>query len=183
MTGLTFDGETTNHLTMTSTTVANTGIKFQCFINSIVSQEVTLTVKAPVSISVQPVDQTVCASGGTATFSVTADAPGSTLSYQWQYSTNITLGWDNYTGAGATTSSISIVNSAAAANGTLSRVRITGDAACSYLDSSAATLYINNPTVTSQPVAATVLRGNTATFAVTASAATSYQWQYSTNGS
>ena len=178
-TGLTFSGFDTLTLNVSGITPSNNGTKFRNVLNFFLpSNPATLTVKTPVAITTPPVDKTVCASGGTATFAVTAT--GSSLTYLWQFSTNGGTSWASYTGTGATTASISILNPAVAAEGTQYRVVVSGDAACASATSATATLHINNPTITAQPVAATVLRGNTATFAVTASAATSYEWQGST---
>jgi hypothetical protein len=175
--GMTFSGVDTATLDVSDITLANNNVKFICMLNFyLLSDSATLTVKQPVVIGTQPVNQTVCATGGTATF--TAAATGDNLAYQWEVSTNGTT-WANYAGAGATSASISIVNPALAANGTQYRVVVSGNAVCSSVTSSAATLFINNPTITTAPTAATVLRGNTASFTVAASAATSYQWQRS----
>ncbi len=177
VTGLTFSGVDTTTLGVSGVTFANNGIKFLCMLNYyLLSDSATLTVKQPVDAS-NPANQTVCSSGGTATFSTTAT--GSDLAYQWQFSTNGGSSWGSYTGTGATTASISIVNPALGLNGTQYRVVVSGNAACSSVTTAAATLFINNPTITAGPVAATVLRGNTAAFTVAASAATSYQWQRS----
>ncbi|RAR69275.1 beta strand repeat-containing protein, partial [Flavobacterium aciduliphilum] len=174
-TGMTFSGVDTTTLSVSDITLANNGVKFICVLNYYLNSDAaTLTVKQPVSITSNPTDQTVCSTGGYASF--TATATGDDLAYQWQVSTNGTS-WSNYTGTGATTASISVVNPAVSANGTQYRVVVSGNAACSSATSSAATLYINNPTITTAPTAASVLRGNTATFTVAASAATSYQWQ------
>ena len=177
VTGLTFSGVDQATLNVSGITLANSGLKFLCVLNYYLpSDAATLTVKAPVVITTQPTDQTVCAAGGTAIF--TAAATGSDVTYQWQVSTNGTT-WANYTGTGAASASISIVNPAVAANGTQYKVLVSGNAACTAATSTVATLYINNPTITAAPVDAIVLRGDTAIFTVAASAATSYQWQYS----
>ncbi len=175
--GLTFAGIDQLTLNVSGITLANNGVKFTCIVNSyITSNPGTLTVKAPVVITTQPTDQAVCINGGIATF--TAVATGDELSYQWQYSTNGST-WSNYTGTDATTASISIVNPAPSAEGTQYHVIVSGNAVCSNVTSANATLHINNPTITAAPSAVSVIRGNTATFTVTASAATSYQWQSS----
>ena len=175
--GLTFAGTDQLTLNVSGITLANNGVKFTCIVNSyITSNSGTLTVKAPVVITTQPTDQAVCIGGGIATF--TAVATGDELSYQWQYSTNGTT-WSNYTGTDATTASISIVNPAPTAEGTQYQVVVSGNAVCSSVPSAIATLHINNPTITAAPTAVSVIRGNTAIFTVTASAATSYQWQSS----
>ena len=147
--------------------------------SAVTSGVATLTVKTPALITTHPANQTVCASGGTATFNAAASGTG--VTYQWQFSTNGGSSWANYTGTGATTTSISILNPALATNGTKYQMLATVGSPCSNVDTStAATLYINNPTITSNPAAATVIAGNTATYTVAASAATSYQWRRST---
>jgi hypothetical protein len=181
-TGLTFLGTDTLSLDVSDITVANTNTKFLCVLNFYLpSNAATLTVKNPVAITAQPVAQSVCATGGTATYSVTAT--GDDLTYQWQMSTNGGTSYASYVGAGATTASIAIVNPALGANGNLYRVIVSGNAACSSVTSASALLNINNPTITSQPTAKTVVRGASTTYTVAASVATAYQWQYSTNGS
>lgn len=178
VTGLTFTGVDQLTLEVSGITVANNGLKFRCMINFYLpSDGATLTVKAPVDAS-NPANQTVCASGGTATFSTMAT--GSDLTYAWEVSTNNGASWSAYTGTGATTASISIVNPALSADGTQYRVVVSGNAVCTSVTTDAATLFINNPTITGQPANASVLRGNAATFTVVPSAATSYQWQRST---
>lgn len=178
VTGLTFTGVDQLTLEVSGIAVANNGLKFRCLINFYLpSDGATLTVKAPVVAS-NPVNQTVCAGGGTATFSTTAT--GSDLTYAWEVSTNNGASWSAYTGTGATTASISIVNPALSANGTQYRVVVSGNAVCTPVTTEAATLFINNPTITGQPANASIVRGNAATFTVVSSAATSYQWQRST---
>ncbi|PJE45264.1 MAG: hypothetical protein CUR32_00070 [Flavobacterium sp.] len=178
VTGLTFTGVDQLTLEVSGIAVANNGLKFRCLINFYLpSDGATLTVKAPVVAS-NPANQTVCATGGTATFSTTAT--GSDLTYAWEVSTNNGASWSAYTGTGATTASISIVNPALSADGTQYRVVVSGNAVCTSVTTDAATLFINNPTITGQPANASVLRGNAATFTVVPSAATSYQWQRST---
>jgi len=176
-TGLTFANTDQLTLNVSGITLANSGLKFACIVNSyIISNPATITVKSPVVITTHPTNQTVCVDSGVATF--TATATGSDLAYQWQYSTNGTT-WSNYTGTDATTASISIVNPELAANGTQYQVVVSGNAACSSVTSTSATLFINNPTISTAPVATTAFRGNTATFTVVASSATTYQWQRS----
>ncbi|GAA4038577.1 hypothetical protein GCM10022386_25560 [Flavobacterium cheonhonense] len=178
VTGLTFTGVDQLTLEVSGIAVANNGLKFRCLINFYLpSDGATLTVKAPVVAS-NPANQTVCATGGTATFSTTAT--GSDLTYAWEVSTNNGASWSAYTGTGATTASISIVNPALSADGTQYRVVVSGNAVCTSVTTDAATLFINNPTITGQPANASILRGNAATFTVVPSAATSYQWQRST---
>jgi hypothetical protein len=178
VTGLTFTGVDQLTLEVSGIAVANNGLKFRCLINFYLpSDGATLTVKSPVVAS-DPANQTVCAGGGTATFSTTAT--GSDLAYAWEVSTNSGASWSPYTGTGAGTASIAIANPALSADGTQYRVVVSGNAACASVTTNAATLFINNPTITGQPANASVLKGNATTFTVVPSAATSYQWQRST---
>ena len=72
--------------TTPATVLADNGAKFRCVVTnafgSATSNEATLTVNAPPSISTHPANQTVDA-GQTATFSVSANG-SAPLSYQWQ---------------------------------------------------------------------------------------------------
>ena len=176
-TGLTFTGSDSSTLSMSGTTVANSNLVFHCIVNGyIYSSDANLTVNQPTVITANPANQTVCVTGGTATFSATAT--GTSLAYQWQVSTDNGSSWTNV--SGATAASLTVTNPALTANGSLYHVVVSGAASCPSATSTAATLYINNPTITSQPSAAVVVAGNTATYTVAASAATSYQWQRAT---
>jgi hypothetical protein len=72
--------------TTPATVLADNGAKFRCVVTnafgSATSNEATLTVNAPPSITSHPADQTVTV-GQTATFSVSANG-SAPLSYQWQ---------------------------------------------------------------------------------------------------
>lgn len=132
----------------------------------------------PVAVSVQPVDATQC-SGNTATFNVTAS--GSSPTYQWQVSTD---GGTNYTAiSGATTATLTLTNITTAMSGNKYKV-IVSNTCPSAVTSNAATLTVNpGVSITTQPVAATVCAGSTATFTtVTAGSSPSLQWQLSTDG-
>ncbi|WP_396190084.1 beta strand repeat-containing protein, partial [Flavobacterium sp.] len=176
--GLTFEGVNAATLNIAGITVTNSGYQFRANINSFINTNAaTLTVNNPVVITTAPGDQTVCVNTGTATFLV--EATGDNLAYQWQMSTNGTS-WSNITGA--TTTSLTVTNPTASMNGYRYRVVVAGAQSCLSVNSTAAILNVNNPTITSQPTATSVLRGNAATFTVVASVATSYQWQFSVNG-
>jgi Domain of unknown function (DUF4082)/Domain of unknown function (DUF4091)/Abnormal spindle-like microcephaly-assoc'd, ASPM-SPD-2-Hydin/Immunoglobulin I-set domain len=120
------------------------------------------------SISSQPASKTVVL-GQTASFSVavTGTTP---LSYQWQKN-----------GAainGATSSSYTTPATASTDNGALFAVVVSNSVG--KVTSNSATLTVNSaPAITSQPASKTVIAGQTATFAVTATGGTplSYQWQ------
>jgi trimeric autotransporter adhesin len=128
---------------------------------------------APV-ITAQPVDQSVV-QGSDATFNVAArNATG----FQWQRSTNAGASFSDI--AGATGASFTISATALADNASQFRVRVQGEA--SSLTSSAATLSVTAGvvpvTITVQPADQSVIVGQDAQFAVTASGTSpSYQWQ------
>ena len=161
---------------LTLTTVATALCSSTTF--TIATATVIINSPAAINSAGQPVNQSVCVTGGTATF--TGIATGDNLSYQWEVSTNSGANWSNYVGTGATTASISIVNPTIATNNNQYRLKVTGTVCSSTVTSSPATLFINNPTITGQPVAATVITGDTAIFSVVTSVpGTTYQWQRS----
>ena len=130
------------------------------------SRLATLTVVVPVTVTTQPVSQTVLA-GTTVIFSVavTGSRP---LSYQWSKNGS-PLG-------GATGSTLRLSNVSLAAAGDY-RVRISNPAGA--VDSSIATLIVQSPPViTRQPVSQTVYEGSSVTLGVTATGnpAPTYQW-------
>lgn len=126
----------------------------------------------PPVITADPVHDTTCA-GATASFAVTAtNAAG----YQWQ---EYVSSWNNLANnavySGVTTNTLNISN-ATGLNGRLYRAIATG----SVNDTStAATLVVKeSPSITLQPVAATVCAGNDTGFTVAATGAgITYQWQ------
>src|SRR5262245_39628100 len=80
------NGATASSFTLASPVFGDSGAKFRCVVTnafgSATSNEATLTVNAPPSITQQPTNQTVT-QGQTATFTVTASG-SATLTYQWQ---------------------------------------------------------------------------------------------------
>jgi hypothetical protein len=150
---------------------------FSCTPTPIVSNNVTLTVNTPSSITTQPVSTTLCA-GGNASFSVVA--AGTAITYQWQVSTTGCAG--TFTNiAGATNATLNVNAVTAAQSGYAYQVVITNS--CNTVTSQCATLTVNTPiVVTTQPASTSVcLPTNTASFsvAVTGTAPT-YQWQVNT---
>lgn len=127
------------------------------------------------SISVQPTSQTV-ASGGTATFSVTA-AGTPTLGYQW-YSNTVPI-------SGATASSYTTPATTPAFNGITYYVAITSP--YSVTNSANAGLTVTGgggtaPSITAQPSNQSVACGSTATFNVTASGTPPLTYYWMKNG-
>jgi hypothetical protein len=186
-----YSGVNTASLMLTGVTVANSGWRYRCQVTGIgfaESNPATLTVIQAPSIDANPVAQTICYSGGTSIF--TAAASGGFTAYQWQYSSDNGTSWNNVTtgtptGAsysGAASGSLSVTTTAAtpSAGTHLYRALAIAGAPCGNAISGSAQLIINNPSISAQPAATSVLVGNTATFNVTASTllATGYQWQY-----
>jgi hypothetical protein len=187
-----YSGANSATLTITNRTVANAGTNYYVVINGPAndpqSVTVTLNVGTAPSIDVNPLPQTVCFTGGVATF--TAAALGSFTGYKWQYSADglayndVTLGTPVGTSySGASTGTLTVTTTAATPVAThYYRTVALASFPCTDAISAGALLIINNPTVTTAPVAATVLAGNSTTFSVVATAAAplTYQWQYAT---
>ncbi|MBY0487897.1 MAG: fibronectin type III domain-containing protein, partial [Flavobacteriaceae bacterium] len=187
-----YSGAHTATLTITNRSVANSGTNYYVIINGPANdpQSVTVTLNVNTAPSItDPTAQTVCYTGGTATF--TAAATGSFTGYKWQYSADNSTFTDVVAGvpagasySGATTGSLVVTTTAATPVGATPYYRAVALASSPCVDavSIGAQLIINNPTVTTGPVAASVLAGGTATFSVAATAASplTYQWQYAT---
>jgi extracellular elastinolytic metalloproteinase len=177
-------GQTSATLTLTAVTAAMNGNQYRVVISTcapggLTSNAVTLTVNASAVITTQPASTVAC-TGNTATFSVTAT--GTSLTYQWQVSTDGGTTWNNISGQTAAT--LSIAGVTAALNNNQYRVVINGNCTPGGLNSSAATLTVNNSIVISQqPQSVTLCAGLNASFSVTASGSgLTYQWQVSTDG-
>lgn len=137
-----------------------------------------LTITNPANITTQPTDATVCPNNS-ASFSVAVN--GTSLTYQWQVSTN---GGGAYTNiAGATAATYTIASVTAAQNNNMYRVIVNGTCTVD-LTSAGATLHINQPVnITSDPVDNELCAGENAAFTVIATGTSiSYQWQVSVNG-
>jgi extracellular elastinolytic metalloproteinase len=175
-------GATTATLTLTAVTAAMNNNQYRVIVNNTcpsttTSSPATLTVTTASSITSQPSNVTVCAP---AAASFTVVAAGTSLTYQWQVSTNGGSTWTDITGATAAT--YNIATTTVALNGNQYRVNISTCAA-GGLTSNAVTLLVNSSVViTGQPTAQSVCTGANATFTVTATSAGTYQWQVSTNG-
>jgi len=138
------------------------------------SNAATLTVNSKPTITTQPSNATVT-EGNKATFKVVASGTG--LSYQWQYKDE-GGSWTNSGYSSAKTATLTFT-ATAEMSGRQYRCKVTNSAGTTT--SSTATLSVK-PAITSQPSSATVTAGNKATFKVVASGASSYQWQYKSEG-
>lgn len=136
----------------------------------------TLTVGTPASITGQPSATTVC-SGSNASFNVTA--AGTSLTYQWQVSTDGTTFNDI---PSATSSTLNLNNTTLEQSGNKYRVIIAG---CGQpIISNAVALTVNSGVaITQQPVSVTSCTGSNAVFSITVTGNNpTYQWQVSTDG-
>ena len=175
-------GSKTNSITVQGTTARN-GYQYRCVItdgydNTLISDEVSLTVAPKLAITGHPASQSVTESDG-ATFKVTA--VGSALSYQWQFRTSATGTWKNSSMTGATTNSIT-VQGTLARNGYQYRCIVT-DGSGNQLISNGAALTVNAKlAITGHPASQSITEGDSATYKVTATGAgLKYQWQFRTS--
>ena len=132
-------------------------------------------------VSISPVSANICP-GANATFSI---VDSTTLTYQWQYSTNNGATWTNTTDGslytGSTTDALSITGAtaAAAARYHVIRSETQHGLTCSSASTFAPLALKTNASIGVQPVNATVCAGTNATFRVSATGSTpfTYIWQ------
>ncbi|RYY49200.1 MAG: hypothetical protein EOO06_07930 [Chitinophagaceae bacterium] len=179
----TIAGANSATLTVNNVTVAMNNYRYRVLISNACPSNLTsagavLNVTDVASISSNPASTSVCL-GAAASFSVTAS--GSSLTYQWQVSTDAGATFTNIAGATASTYSIAAVT--AAMNNNRYRVVVLS-CGPNGTTSTAAILTVTNPAnFTAQPADATVCPNTNATFSATVNGtALTYQWQVSTNG-
>ena len=173
--GVAIGGATSSSYTTAATSSSNNGtlytVKVSNVAGSVTSSAAMLTVNSAPAITLQPVSQTVV-SPHTATFSVTATGTAP-LSYQWFV--------DGAAIGGATSSSFTTAATTSSNNGALYTVTVTN--ATGTVTSAGATLTVNSaPTITVQPMSATVNAPATATFSVVATGTTPLGYQWLANG-
>jgi hypothetical protein len=187
-----YSGATSATLTLTNVPVSLSGYRYRAQLSNStcptpgVSNAALLTVNSlPVIVS-QPQSQSICA-GGNAVFGVTAT--GTSLTYQWQISTDGGATFSNLSDMGAfsgTTTATLTVSGVTPAIHDNNRFRVIVSGACTPAATSvAAVLTVVSPVVvTTNPQDAEVCSGQDATFTVLASSSETiqYQWQVSTNG-
>ena len=177
--GTAISGATSSSYTTPATTASDNGALFSVVVSSpsgnVTSNNATLTVNGPPSISTQPVSQTVTV-GQTATFSVVA---GGTTPFSYQWNRN------GVAISGATSSSYTTPATTAADNGVLFSTTVTNSVG--NVTSNNATLTVTAtpvaPSITTQPANQTVNGGQTASFSVTASGTSPLSYQWLKNGS
>lgn len=185
-----YSGTTTNTLTLTGVTNGLNNNQYRlrlvnaCGLDS--SNAATLTITQPPVITLySPLTfvNTICS--GNTSFQVTAT--GTSLTYQWQVSTDNGGTWNNVTNvapySGATTNQLAISNIPPPnLDGNKYKVIIT-DACSNTVTSNIGTLNVGVANITVQPpVAQIACAASTASIAVTATGSgTTYQWQVSIN--
>ncbi|MBI5857892.1 MAG: M36 family metallopeptidase [Sphingobacteriales bacterium] len=177
-----YTGATTATLSLTGVTGAMNGYRYRCIATTVcgstTSNAAILTVNTPPSITTQPANPSGCV-GGNATVSVVVT--GTSLTYQWQLSTDGGTTFNNI--PGATASSYTITGLTLAMNGYKYQCIITGVCPVSPITTNVATLTVVTAlNITGQPADLTVCEGSPASFTVTASGASTYQWQISVDG-
>jgi bacillolysin len=140
------------------------------FLDQVDVYSCTVAAGAP-TISVQPVGAFV-PPGGNKTFTVTA-AGTPTLRYQWRK--------NGFPIQGATSSSLAITNVQQSDYGSYS-VIISNDIGTVTSDSAALFGALGTPFFITQPQGRTITAGQTTTFFAQVDNATTYQWQFSTDG-
>ncbi|PPD00312.1 MAG: hypothetical protein CTY35_02615, partial [Methylotenera sp.] len=187
--GLSYSGDGTASLTVSGITAANNGYSYFVQVdgpaNTVFSSAASLIVNSSPAVTVQASNAVIC---GTGSSTFTIESSGSVASFEWQYATSASGPWSpvaNGTPAGATytatATSLQVTTTALTPVTTYYyQVVLNGLGSCTSATSDVASLTINNPTV-SNPAAATIVRGNTATFTSTVVADSPvYQWEYST---
>ncbi|MEP2668789.1 MAG: PKD domain-containing protein [Cyclobacteriaceae bacterium] len=155
----------------------------------------TITVIDAPSINAQPLALNLC-NGGSGGFGVGATAnPGSTsLSYNWEISTNGGVGWTQLTEGsgpygvhtGTTSPTLNLSGVATSKNGNLYRTKVTSQGSCAVTTSNGAllTVYGQVP-INTHPANKVICPGDNPVFTIGATAQSgslAYQWQVSTNG-
>lgn len=178
-----YSGANSPNLTISATTMGMYLYQYRCVVSgngTVTSNPAILTLNIPPTMTLNPVNSTVCEGTGT---SFTIGASGTNLVYQWQE--NSGLGYTNLTNtgiySGVTTTLLTLSNTTTSMNLYQYRCVVTS---CVGITSTYATLTVNfKPVITSNPVSITRCSGTSGTFSVGATGTgLGYQWQLSTDG-
>lgn len=170
--------------TLTGITAGQNNTGYRCVVTGVCAPAATsncglLTVVTPVSITTQPINQTVCEGSGVS-FIVAGSGTG--IIYQWQLSTDGGANYNNIGGANAATYTIAATTFAM--NNNRYRCQLSNATCTTPAASTAAILTVNTLiTITTGPANASICAGSNNTFSVNATGTgISYQWQLSTDG-
>jgi len=177
-----YSGTATSTLTFTNVPSNFNGYLYRCLISSACGQNVAgnsaeILVQSAPSITAQPQDAAWC-NGQTLSFSASAEGNG--LTYQWQVSTNGGASFSNipmgspYSGVNSNV--LTLVSPPANLVGNMYQLIVSG-CGTQVLSQMAELLPGGEITITQQPIPLTVCQGENASFSVSATGGTSYQWQ------
>lgn len=176
-------GATTDQLTVTGAVVFESGDEYRAAFTNVageaVSKAATLTVTTLPAVTEQPVGVTV-EEGQNAVFEAAASGfPTPTV--QWQRSTDSGASWSNV--GGATSDQLTISGVKTGSSGQEYRA-VFKNAAGEAISNAATLTVVKRPSVTKQPLSATVVEGENANFetAGTGFPAPTVQWELSTDG-
>jgi uncharacterized repeat protein (TIGR01451 family) len=134
---------------------------------------------SPAAITTQPANVNTC-TGATVTYTIAVS--GTSPSFQWQVNTG--SGFTDLTNtapySGVTTATLTITGVTAGMNGYSYRCLVSNNCIAPFNSNNASLNVGAGASINAQPINSTVCPGSGTTFAVTASAATSYQWQVNT---
>ncbi len=177
-------GETNSTLNLANVTPTMNSNQYHVVITScgptgLTSSNVTLVVNSPALFVSQPTNVSACA-GSDAVFTTTVS--GTTLTYQWQLSTNGGGTFGDI--AGATSATLTVPAVDASMDGYQYQVIVTSSACPATITSTAAILTVsNNAAILTQPADNSVCPGSNTLFTVSATGSgLTYQWQISTDG-
>lgn len=184
-----YSGTQTNTLNITGITTGATATTYSyfCAVKGACYGKTTaplyLTVNALPAVTMHPQDVASC-KGFDVYYSVTGTGTG--LTYQWQLSTNNGVSWSNLannaTYSNVTTSQLK-VNAQASMNNYMYRCVVGGTCAPAVNSNGAKLTILEEPMITSQPMATVVCSGGNTSFTVAATGANlTYQWQAFSNG-
>lgn len=147
-------------------------ISSSCAVTPVISDVVSVVVRAPISITGNPVSQTVC-QGGSASFSVTAT--GANPSYQWFFNNSPISSGVNAT---AVTATLQLTNINSTQQGSY-KCFVSGPCTPNGVFSNDATLTVTTgATITTQPVSTTGCAGTPVSLSVVATGSNlTYQWR------
>ena len=175
----------TDEYTVNARTAIN-GYQYRCKVSNAAgtaySNVVTLTVATKPVITTQP--KSITAPDG-ATVTMSVEASGVDLSYQWQCRDLSGASWRDADEGGAKTNTISLnASNISSVFGYREYRCIVSNIAGTVYSDMATLRKMTAPTITTQPQSVTAAAGTTATFTIAASGdGLNYQWQYCANES
>ncbi len=185
-----YSGVTTTTLSVTGITVPMNGYLYRAVISGTCLPAATtnngaLIVNTPVSITTQPANNSICATG-TTSFSIAVS--GSLPTYQWQVSTDAGIVWTNVSNSGiysgVTTTTLNLTGVTAGMNGYLYRAVVAGNAPCAAVNTASAALTVSpQPTVILTAFPYTMLLpGRTTTITAAVNPPTGFTTAWTING-